>query len=57
VQVSAVQIASGAGAGISAIGMLDGTAQIVTMVIAGIVIAGGLYIMRERIRHWSQGVR
>lgn len=57
VQASAVQIASGAGAGISALGMLDGTAQIVALAVAGIVIVAALWIMRERIKHWSQGVR
>ena len=57
VQASAVQIASGAGAGISAIGMLDGTAQIVAMVVAGVIIVSALWIMRERIKHWGQGVR
>jgi len=57
VQASAVQIASGAGAGISAVGMLDGIAQIVAMIVAGVIIVSALWIMRERIKHWGQGVR
>ena len=57
VQASAVQIVSGAGAGVSALGMLDGTAQIVALVVAGVVVVSALWIMRERIKHWSQGVR
>lgn len=57
VQASAVQIASGAGAGVAALGALDGTAQMVAMVFAGVVIVAGLWIMRERIRRWAEGDR
>lgn len=56
-QASAVQVASGAGAGIAAVGALDGTAQIVAMVFAGIVILAALWVMRERIRRWAEGDR
>lgn len=57
VQASAVQMASGAGAGIAAVGALDGTAQIVVMVFVGIGILAALYVMRERIRKWAEGDR
>lgn len=57
VQASAVQIASGAGAGVAAIGALDGAAQIVALVFAGIVILAGAWIMRERIRRFAEGDR
>lgn len=57
VQASAVQIASGAGAGIAALGALDGAAQIVALVFAGIVVLAAFWIMRERIRKWAEGVR
>lgn len=57
VQASAVQIASGAGAGIAAVGALDGTAQVVALAFAGIVILAAAWIMRERIKKWSEGVR
>ena len=57
VQASAVQIASGAGAGIAAIGALDGQAQIVALVFAGMVVVAGLWIMRERLRKWAEGDR
>lgn len=57
VQASAVQIASGAGAGIAAVGALDGTAQIVAMVFAGVVVLAALWVMRERIRRWAEGDR
>lgn len=57
VQASAVQIASGAGAGVAAVGALDGTAQIVALAIAGLVVLTAAWIMRERLRKWAEGVR
>lgn len=57
VQASAVQIASGAGAGLAAVGALDGNAQIVALVFAGIVILAGAWVMRERIKKWAEGDR
>jgi zinc D-Ala-D-Ala carboxypeptidase len=57
VQASAVQIASGAGAGIAAIGALDGTAQIVVIGLVGLMILAAVWIMRERLKHWADGVR
>ena len=57
VQASAVQIASGAGAGIAALGALDGMAQVIALAFAGVVILAAAWIMRERIRKWADGVR
>jgi peptidoglycan L-alanyl-D-glutamate endopeptidase CwlK len=57
VRASAVQIASGAGAGVAAVGALDGVAQVVALVFAGIVVLAAAYIMRERIKKWAEGVR
>jgi len=57
VQASAVQIASGAGAGLAAIGSLDGTAQIVALAFAGVVVLAALWVMRERLRKWAEGDR
>jgi hypothetical protein len=57
VQASAVQIASGAGAAVSSVAMLDGTAQLLAMVFGGLVILMGLWIMRERLKKWADGVR
>ena len=57
VQASAVQIASGAGAAASSIAMLDGMAQLVALGFAGLVILLGIWIMRERIKKWADGVR
>lgn len=57
VRASAVQIASGAGAAVSSIAMLDGTAQLVAMVFGGLVILMGIWILRERLRKWAAGDR
>jgi len=52
-----VQIVSGAGAGVAAVGSLDGTAQIVALAFAGVVMLAALWIMRERLRRWADGDR
>jgi len=57
VQASAVQIASGAGAAVSSVAMLDGTAQLIALGFAGLVVLLGLWIMRERLKKWADGVR
>ena len=57
VQASAVQIASGAGAGIAALSSLSGTAQIVALVFAGVIVVAAAWIMRERIKKWADGDR
>jgi len=57
IQAAAVQVASGLGAGGTAIGALDGTAQIVAMVFAGVVILAALWIVRERLSKWAAGDR
>ena len=57
VQASALQMASGAGAVVSGIAGLDGTAQIVAMVFGGVVVLAALWVMRERLRKWADGDR
>lgn len=57
VQASAIQVASGAGAGLAAVGSLDGTAQIVALVGCIIIVGMAMFIMRERLRAWSSGWR
>lgn len=57
VQASAVQVASAAGAGVTAISALDGTAQLVVMVLAGIIVLAAVWIMRERLKKWANGIR
>jgi peptidoglycan LD-endopeptidase CwlK len=57
VRASAVQIASGAGAGLAAVGALDGTAQIVALTFVGVIILAAAWVMRERLRRWADGDR
>lgn len=57
VQASAVQIASGVGGSLAAVGALDGNAQIVAIVICAVIIAAAAWVMRERIRAWAEGSR
>ena len=57
VQASAVQVATGVGAAASGVAALDGTAQIVALIFAGIVILAGLWVMRERVRKFAEGDR
>lgn len=57
VQASSVQIATAVGGGVSAVAALDGTAQLVAVGICGIVLLAGLWIMKERLKHWANGVR
>lgn len=54
-QAGAVQVASGAAGGITAVAALDGKAQIVALILCAIVIAAAAWVMRERIRKWARG--
>jgi lysozyme len=56
-QASGGQIAAGAGVAATSVGYLDGTAQLVVVALAGVIILGALWVMRERIRHWAEGVK
>lgn len=57
VQASAVTMASGAGAAVSAISGLDQYAQYIVLGFAGLAVLAGLFIMRERLKAWSDGWR
>lgn len=57
VQASAVQIVSGAGAGVAAIGSLDGTAQIVVVGFVCVMMLAALWIWKERLKKWADGDR
>ena len=57
VQASAAQIATGVTAAGTAIGALDGTAQIVALAFAAVVVIAAAWVMRERLKHWANGVR
>ncbi len=45
------------GSGISALGQLDGTAQLVALGLAGLIGLGVLWIVRHRLRDWANGRR
>lgn len=53
---AATGVASVTAAG-SAIGSLDGTAQIVLLVCVFVMLAGLAWIARERIKKWARGIR
>ena len=57
VQASAVQIASGAGSAVAAVSAFEGTAQVVALALAGLVVLAGMFILRERIKAWASGWR
>lgn len=57
VQASAAQVASGTAGAASSVAMLDGTAQLVALGFAGVIVLLGLWIMRERIQKWGSGDR
>lgn len=57
VQASAVQIASGAGGAVAAVGALDGTAQLIAIGGCVLVVLLALWIMKERLRAWADGRR
>ena len=56
-QASAAEIAAGTATVATAVGALDGDAQIALIVIGAIVILAGVFIMRERIKKWVSGDR
>lgn len=55
-KASAVQLLSGAGAGVTALGALEGYAQLAVICVAVVVMAAAAWIMRERIRKWAREV-
>lgn len=56
-QASAVQVASGAGAAITSLSMLDGTAQYIVLAFAGLAGLMAVWVMRERLQKWAAGIR
>ena len=57
IQASAAGVAAAASGGATAIGSLDGNAQIVAIVAVAVVGLAFLWIARERIKKWGRGVR
>ena len=55
VQATVVQGASAVGGAVGALTSLDGNAQIVALVVCGVVGLLAMWILRERIRKWGQG--
>jgi len=55
IQGGVVAAVGTAGSAATAVGQLDGTAQIVALVMVGIVAAGLFYVFRARIRDWANG--
>lgn len=55
-KASAVQLLSGAGAGVTALGALEGYAQLAIIGLAAVVMIAAAWIMRERIRKWAREV-
>ncbi len=56
-QASAVQITSGIGTGAGALAALDGTAQLVALVLAGVIVLAGIWVFKERLRYWAGGLK
>lgn len=56
-QGGTVAAVGAAGSAATAVGQLEGNAQIVALVMAGIVALGVLYIFRARIKDWANGRR
>lgn len=57
VQASAAQIGAGVGTAATAVGALDGVAQLVALGLAGLIIIAALWIFKERIEKWKSGDR
>lgn len=57
VQASGVQIATAGGGAVSAVAALDGNAQIIALVICGVIALAAMWIMKERLRAWAAGWR
>tara|TARA_R110002153_G_scaffold12867_1_gene48142 strand:+ start:2063 stop:2686 length:624 start_codon:yes stop_codon:yes gene_type:complete len=56
-QASVAQVASAVGGGAAAVASLDGTAQIIAIAGCVVIAALGIFILRERLKHWANGVR
>lgn len=57
VQASVVAAGSACGTAATALGGLDSTAQYIILGFAGVIALMAIWIMRERLRHWANGVR
>ena len=56
-QAGTAQIAAAGTAGVTAVGALDGTAQIIAIAALTVIVLAAAWIMRERIKRWAKGDR
>jgi peptidoglycan L-alanyl-D-glutamate endopeptidase CwlK len=56
-QAGFIQVASAGAGGVTAVSSLSGTAQIVALVLCGVIVLAAAWIMRERLRKWVEGDR
>jgi lysozyme len=54
-QAGFIQVASAGAGGVTALSALSGTAQIVALVVCGVIALAAAWIMRERLRKWANG--
>lgn len=57
VQGSAAQIGTAVAGGATAVAALDGQAQIVALVLFGVIALAALIVLRDRLKKWSKGDR
>jgi lysozyme family protein len=55
-QASAAQVGSGAAGVWAAVTQLDGNNQTIALVILGVIILAGVWVMKERIKKWAEGI-
>lgn len=57
VQAASTQILAGVGGAVTALASLDSSAQYIVLGFAGVIILAAIWILRERIKKWADGVR
>ena len=57
VRVSSAQVAAATGAAATAVGTLDGSAQIIALFFAGVMALAALWVLRDRLKSWADGRR
>jgi uncharacterized protein (TIGR02594 family) len=56
-QAGSVQLGTAGTGAVTAVAALDGQAQIIALVIFGVIALAAVWIMRERIKKWARGIR
>jgi len=57
VQASTAQIGTAGAGAVTAVAALDGQAQIVALVVCGVIVLTAVWILRERIKKWARNIR